>query len=592
LQSQTQDIERLRAESQDLQDKLTATLKTAELQGEKIVSMRSALFASDERLCVVNEELSTLRHFKKKSDTERQVMEDKLSNTLGQAKLDYENKVKKLRMEHKHELSAEQLKFAEERLKLTQKQERCQNNQEKLLQEVTVLREKARALDSLANSVQQRRPLRDNSCQTQVTETGLWDKQDGWIMPISQTARIRNLWRRGMKFAACRACRGVGKYVHQVGAILRKLQRGEEPIKDAVIEEDLSKWCLPDECVRFMSNLPKTAQAFRPHSLAWTVRCVYHLCALKYAADRQDDALGYMRQPFVDFVIERYLMSTENRADAELRMFRLIRSVREYYPKHAALQLCARFIGVLDAVTAEEYAAITHKQSANEAALKRKRDEGLKKMGARERVKHIKDAERRKELDTVFRNPEESFPVTTKALSLDILSIVLYARRCLLHAPYMGVYAVPIALAKRQSSIQQAQAQQLRTPPSDTFKADAILPEVYHPDYTATHPVQGSSMVTVLRAQPSNHPHHHDAPYAIPDPVPLHLCVGERSQHWVPMDRAVTVVKHLLYFLPAEQMTAIYREMEFNAMFLMDNGTLDLTEGKCVEVKKTQYESC
>jgi hypothetical protein len=63
------------------------------------------------------------------------------------------------------------------------------------------------------------------------------------------------------------------------------------------------------------------------------------------------------------------------------------------------------------------------------------------------------------------------------------------------------------------------------------------------------------------------------------DPVPLHLCVGDKSQHWVPMDRAVNVVRQLLSFLPGEEMTKVYRAMEFNTMFLMENGTLDLPEG-------------
>jgi hypothetical protein len=189
-------------------------------------------------------------------------------------------------------------------------------------------------------------------------------------------------------------------------------------------------------------------------------------------------------------------------------------------------------------------------------------------------VKHIKDAERQQEIDTVFKNPETTFVITTRSLSMDILSIMLYARNCLLHAPYMGVYAVPIAMAKRHSSMQQMQAHQLRILPPSTFSANTIIPEVYDPEYAQTHP--GPACVVLQAHDPAARA----AGSVTKDTVPLHLCIGDKSQHWVPMDRAVAVVKQLLYFLPNEEMTTVYRAMEFNTMFLMKNGTLDLPEGE------------
>lgn len=587
---------------EELQGKYSAATKTIEHQSNKIIELQSSFYETDERLSVANAELYALRNYKAACDRERLDFDSKMATALNDAKSDFETRIKKMRLEHYQQMTAQQLKFAEERMKLTQKCEKFTVANDKLTKEVGTLKQKAVALDSLAASVEMRRPLRDNFCQTQVTDVGLWDKQDGWVMPISQTARIRLLWRKAMRFAACPACRGVGKYVHKVAAVLRAVKRGKEPSKEMIVEEDLSKWSLPDECVRFMSNLPKTAQAFRPRGLVWTVRCVYYLFALKYATDRQDDALGYNRQAFVEFVIERYLMSTEHRPDAELRMYILIRSLREYYRRHPMLQLFARFMGILDDLTAEEYAIINHQQILGEAALKRKREEGMREMGARERVKMLRDAERQKEVDTIFRNPELDFSISNRALGNDILSITLYARSCMLCAPYMGVYAVPIANAKRASMMQQTQSHQLRNPDSDAFVADTIIPEVYHPNYLhkaniATHSISDLTAMKVLT--PVTAPEAPEAAAksfssssageadqatavapAVKDPVPLHLCVGDKGHHWVPMDRAINVVRHLLRFLSVDELTTVYHALECNTMFLMENGTLDLPDGK------------
>lgn len=553
----------MKKELDEVTAKLAAATSTIEYQGTKIIELQAMYYEVNENYSIAKAELYSLRNYKNSSERDRLEFEDRYNSAVATMQAEFDAKYFKAKVANEQEMSTLALKFAEERLRLTQKYEKAHHAHQDLLRDMAALRDKAKAFDSIRASSDLRRPLRDNSCQTNVTDNGLWDKQDGWVMPISQTARIRAMWRRGMKFAACPACRGVGKYVHKVGAILRAVKRGKELIKEMILEEDQSKWCLPDECVRFLSNLPKTAQAFRPHGLAWTVHCVYYIFALKYAVDREDDVLGYNRQPLVEFVIERYLMSTADRPDAELRMFHLIRSVKEYHRKHPLLQLFARFMGILDAVSDEEYARIMYHHLQGEAALKRKREEGLKNMGARERVKMINDAERKRELENVFHNPEHDFRITNHSLSMDILSITSYARRCMLFAPYTGAYAVHIAQAKRISHMQQTQAHQLRKPAKNTFSANAIMPAEYNAEFPELENVEHLSEKVIIT-----------------DPVPLHLCIGDKSQHWVPIDRAVTVVKHLLNFLSPEQLTTVYHEMECHSMFLMENGTLDLPEGE------------
>lgn len=53
-----------------------------------------------------------------------------------------------------------------------------------------------------------KRPSGDSSTQTVATDDGLWDKADGWILPISKNAVARNQWRRAMNFAHCKSCKG------------------------------------------------------------------------------------------------------------------------------------------------------------------------------------------------------------------------------------------------------------------------------------------------------------------------------------------------------------------------------------------------
>ena len=559
----------MKVEMDETAAQLAAATSTIAHQSTKIIELQAMYYDINEQYSLSKAELYSLRNYKNAGERDRLEFEERYESSVAAMQAEFDAKFFQAKIANEQEMSALALKFAEERLRLTQKYEKAHQAHETLKHDMVALKKKAETLDSMRTSVDLRRPLRDNSCQTQVTDNGLWDKQDGWIMPISHTARIRALWRRGMKFAACPACRGVGKYVHKVGAILRAVKRGKELIREMILEDNQSKWSLPDACVRFLSNLPKTAEAFRPHGLAWTVRCVYFLFALKYAVDREDDVLGYHRQTLMEFVIERYLMSTDDRPDAEMRMFHLIRSVKEFHRKHPLLQLFARFMGILDEISDEEYARIMHHQMLGEAALKRKRAEGLKNMGARERVKMINDAERQRQAETVFHNPEHDFPISNRSLSLDILNITSYARNCMLHAPYTGAYAVHIAQAKKASQMQQLHAQQLRTPAKHTFSANSIIPQEYllHEDSLSSAAVEHLSEKTLVR-----------------DPVPLHLCVGDKSQHWVPMDRAVYVVKHLLGHLSAEELTSVYHAMECHSIFLLENGTLDLPEGSCLKL--------
>lgn len=52
----------------------------------------------------------------------------------------------------------------------------------------------------------------DEETQTDIDDFGVFDKQDGWVLPISGTVAVRNRWRRAMKFAGCPNCKGIGTF--------------------------------------------------------------------------------------------------------------------------------------------------------------------------------------------------------------------------------------------------------------------------------------------------------------------------------------------------------------------------------------------
>jgi hypothetical protein len=141
----------------------------------------------------------------------------------------------------------------------------------------------------------------DGSTQTEVDEYGLWDKQDGWSMPLTHTRDIRRRWREGMRFAGCPSCRGSGKFVASVAGVenedrrsicrphnppsrllsitglLRKMARGQlgsdgnvpSPKRANQLRKKSRrpevKWTIPDELVQFMVNLPRSILAQRHH---------------------------------------------------------------------------------------------------------------------------------------------------------------------------------------------------------------------------------------------------------------------------------------------------------------------------------------
>jgi len=307
-------------------------------------------------------------------------------------------------------------------------------------------------------------------------------------------------------------------------------------------------WQIPDELVRFMSQLPRTVIAINPLPMSWAVRRVWTLMNLKRIVDDQDEHLGYAVQPFNEFLVENYLTRCEKRSDAELAMYLLLTTLQELYLRHPLLHTFSRFVGVLDGMSVEEMQAYAIKlaEIAAEKRAKKKKEE-FSKMNARDRTKAAelekeflrKDKEKR-ELKT--NADEEQLPQCDHALSGGILAVYNYARNCLL-TEYEGVY---------ESAIN---------------KMKETVP-----------------LVTEYEAKLNKEPEEWECI------VPKHICVDSKYHFYVPLDRAMRVLQCVVSFLDDKQYQASLRSMEASIVFLTIDGELYLPDGMHTLVRQTIRE--
>mmetsp|Transcript_13000 Transcript_13000/g.19601 ORF Transcript_13000/g.19601 Transcript_13000/m.19601 type:complete len:1143 (-) Transcript_13000:175-3603(-) len=343
----------------------------------------------------------------------------------------------------------------------------------------------------------------DAETQTEVDDFGAFDRQNGWTLPIKGTVLARNLWRRASRYALCPSCRGTSKFLVKAAVSLQKLQRGElDDDPDLREYKSTGKWHVPDEIVQFMSNLPRSILTEKLWPLSKVVRYVWSLNNFKSVVDAEDASYGYIIQQLPQFIIETFLLRTTQRQEAERGIFLLMSSMKDHIllKKHPLLHTFARSLGVLDTVDADDVESGRHVSRSIRALVNQK---GL---------------------------------IRTKNCSLpkSVLSVYLFARQCMLHAPYNGDYKDAIATAKSNS-------ESLR-------KNQALL--------------EGDDQDPEWRIK-----------------IPDHVCVTDKFHCWIPADRAVQVIKAILGFLSEKQMAIVLRHLEHSAMFLSSRGTIDETDG-------------
>ena len=396
-----------------------------------------------------------------------------------------------------------------------------------------------------------KRPLVTSETQTEVDENGLWDKQDGWSLPITGTLIARYRWRQAILFSRCPSCRGIGQFVALTAKLLKQLQRGGG---GQLMDENRKArgktgaiWQIPDSLVRFMSNIPRSVMAISPKPLVWVVRRIWYLLEQKCQADAIDDAQGLPSQEVEEHLIEAYLIRSEKRSDAELELYVLLSTMKEHYQKHVMVHTYARFVGVLDGLTTDEIKR--NQEEKDQAKLKKAEAEKqakYKKMSARDRTNAARadEEEARIKAEREMGKPTEDakMMVCDASLSLSILAVYHFARRCLLE-PYHGGFAPMIARVK-------AANEHLRN--------------------------------NGLRLQKEQD--------LYPIDIPDHICVDSKYQFYLPLDRALRVTQAVISFLEEAEYNAALRALEHAVVFLNADGTLGLPEGMHTLIRSTVRE--
>lgn len=425
----------------------------------------------------------------------------------------------------------------------------------------------------------------DGESQTTYTDFDIFDKQDGWFLPISGTASARIKWRRALNFATCPSCRGVGGQVMATAVLLRRLIRGESEKKRP--KKGAGVWVLPDEIVQFVCNLPRSVMAHRPYALSWTVNRITHLFMSKIIADEEDVATGYPVQSLEQFIVEKYLMLTEERSEAEIGIHRLLQSVKEHHKRHPLLHIFARFMNIL-----QDPLSVKASDSGD-----KKRRSTLKKKCSIQQDMFVMD---------------ELLKPSSKELPLTVLSIYLFAREEMLKLGYNGAYAAAIAKAKTSDYGDLDKYENLivsasTKPPKLVNKyinkendTNTVIRQVKNASITSK---RGSVSTggTVSSATITNTVLD-DEELTIDDlcdPVSAvdkgkrweiklepHVCVMSNFTMWIPLDRAIEVVNAVLNFLTDAQLLAVCRRIEHISAFLSPHGQLVSADGNHSEIRQ------
>jgi hypothetical protein len=180
----------------------------------------------------------------------------------------------------------------------------------------------------------------------------------------------------------------------------------------------------------------------------------------------------------------------------------------------------------LDGYNSEEKKEKLVKEITKGQIKQRKEQQEIEKLTAREKGKlasDIRDAEEKEKQRllllggpvTVNTKPEIKIKVTDRSLPIEMLTVYLFARSCLLH-PYSGIFDTTIKNIKKSS---------------ETLK-------------------NGENKITKQSANAADNNPNDDA---LPIEIPDHIIINEKNYScYVPIDRAIRVLQPIFAFLAEE----------------------------------------
>lgn len=376
-------------------------------------------------------------------------------------------------------------------------------------------------------------PEVNKETQTHYDDFGVWDKQDGWVMlPISGTVVARNRWKKSIQYASCPSCKGTSKFIGQAAYQFKLLTRGEVdqglsvsgPTKStekkksnliAIATNDFSsKWRVPDELVRFMSNLPRNVASMKLRPISWIVSVLYSVFNSKNVANQEDSKLTDQVQSFAEHIVEFMLSMVEKRQEAELFLFILLQSVKDVmHRNHPMIHLFARFLGLLDSPTVDASSPVTVTATASQ----QKKNGIDSTFNANNSTTSNSSGTGKRSGATIQPNSKtELFKISSTSLPSSLLVVYLFARECFL-SEYNGEYARIIRSARSASKLQ------------------ALISKIE----------DGWGDMTTDEL--SKH-------FTCKVKLPQHIVANEQFQLFIPIDRALNVSKTVLSFLSEAQM--------------------------------------
>jgi hypothetical protein len=316
---------------------------------------------------------------------------------------------------------------------------------------------------------------------------------------------------------------------------------------EVIVDEtyDLKKWRIPDQIIRFISNVPRAIQAEKLHDTKWVMRHIWNFFDFKVNIDADDISRGQPLQMFADFIIDTLLQRCERRVDAEIYLYLLLKSLQSCLAKKKTplLHSFARFLGVFGTTDEEDQSELV--SSVTEATVPRHHSNGNSPHKHKQNDKKDKIHKKASSTDKNFVNrgskvtvENTHMKVPNTNLSREILDVYLFSRSCMLR-PYHGIYANGIEQAKQASTgLINLNKNQCK--------------------------VEGSEA-------------DHAAGWGLN--IPPHVLISDNLTSWVPLDRALEVSTAVLNFLSERQMLALNRQIEHEAMFLTKHGHLEEPEG-------------
>lgn len=359
--------------------------------------------------------------------------------------------------------------------------------------------------------------------------------------------------------------------------MLRRLIRGENDKKKT---KKNGHWHLSDDIVQFICNLPRRIMAHRPYTLSWTVNRIWHILSCKIEADEEDLSTGYPIQPLDLFIIEKYLMNTECRSDAELFLHRLLQSVKEHYKKHPLLHTFARFLHIFN-----DDVETTVEKAQKSTAPRRSSV-----------IKNRKGSSIAQDMQII----DDLLKPTTKDLPESVLTIYLFAREEMLRSGYTGAYAAPIAKAKANGNGDLLKYQNILEMAS--MKPPKVIEKYTDKPVKDKRKSSVSSIAVASAAVTSENATTRGNDGVLKDlcdpvdnadigkkwsiKIESHVCVFSDYTTWVPLDRATEVVLTVLNFLSDQQLLGVCRRIEHISAFLSPQGTLSSADGNHTEIRQ------